>query len=458
MRKPSINPVALRELRQLVRSRVVTWGLATFPMILFVFTALTVATAMSGYSPTELAFGKGMGKSPFVAVSVITGIVASAGIPFYSALKAAFETNSANPGLEFTTALTPAQIVGGRLASTAILVAATVATATPFFAFAYLLRGIPLEWVFAVPFFLFCGGLFAFSAALCVAVRPGHVALRIAMMILLFCSVLPGALSLLAIFDSSYASSMKVPLSSVAMVAAAGLAAFVVLVRAQCAATLSPPHADGERTYRRTVFALFALSSPLAFWPKTGDAWAFVVLLIASLLTVQSALSPRGVPRAARAAAPKGLFRRILSFPFATGATPGVVFFGALAFVAAAALSLSLSGNPKLVCVLWACLAETLSVPVIVGAVLRRTGAAPARFRAAGWLMLAYLVAAFVISVMAKADAFDEDFVSLLPCNFFAIQDAPESHLAIYGVLLLFAVVLAVASYVSEFSKYRRAK
>ena len=179
------------------------------------------------------------------------------------------------------------------------------------------------------------------------------------------------------------------------------------------------------------------------------------MLLIASLLTVQSALSPRGVPRAARAAAPKGLFRRILSFPFATGATPGVVFFGALVFVAAAALSHSLSGN---VCVLWACLAETLSVPIIVGAVLRRTGAAPARFRAAGWLMLAYLVAAFVISVMAKADAFDENFVSLLPCNFFAIQDAPESHLAIYGVLLLFAVVLAVASYVSEFSKYRRAK
>ena len=39
MKNPfSLNPVALRELRQLVRSRVITWSFALYPAILFGFT------------------------------------------------------------------------------------------------------------------------------------------------------------------------------------------------------------------------------------------------------------------------------------------------------------------------------------------------------------------------------------------------------------------------------------
>ena len=55
----SINPVALREIRQLVRSKVITVGLAAFPGALFVFTMLAVSAAMNGKSHEELMFGDG---------------------------------------------------------------------------------------------------------------------------------------------------------------------------------------------------------------------------------------------------------------------------------------------------------------------------------------------------------------------------------------------------------------
>ena len=108
MKNPfSLNPVALRELRQLVRSRVITWSFALYPAILFGFTMLAVATAMGKRSAEDIAFGSGIGEGPFTMVTVITGIVACLGIPFYAAMKAILATNRTGPGLEFTTTLTP---------------------------------------------------------------------------------------------------------------------------------------------------------------------------------------------------------------------------------------------------------------------------------------------------------------------------------------------------------------
>ena len=193
MKNPfSLNPVALRELRQLVRSRVITWSFALYPAILFGFTMLAVATAMGKRSAEDIAFGSGIGEGPFTMVAVITGIVACLGIPFYAAMKAILDTNRNGPGLEFTTALTPANIVGGRLVSTAILIASAVATAMPFFIFAYLLRGITLEQVFLTPLALFGYAIAMFSLSLVIACRPVAVPLRVIMTVGLFFAIRAG--------------------------------------------------------------------------------------------------------------------------------------------------------------------------------------------------------------------------------------------------------------------------
>ena len=322
----SINPVALRELRQLVRSKIITMSLAIFPGILFVFTMLAVSTAMRDKPPEELAFGDGLGEGPFVMVSVITGLVACLGIPFYAAMKAIMETKRDATGLEFTTALTPANIIGGRLVATAILIGATVATAMPFFIFAYLLRGIPLEQVFLMPFGLFAYGLSTFAIALSVACRQGSVAMKVITTVLLF--------FLLTIFSSVSQISLTIGNHSETPSALAtttyillSLVATLVFFRAYCASLLSPPHVDGERPFRRVVFALLLLSSTLAFFGLDAcNAWCITWVSIAGVLLIQSALSPREIPRAARGSAPRNFFLRLFSFPFTTGAVPGMLF------------------------------------------------------------------------------------------------------------------------------------
>ena len=451
----SINPVALRELRQLVRSKIITMSLAVFPGILFVFTMLAVSTAMRDKPPEELAFGDGLGDGPFVMVSVMTGLVACLGIPFYATMKAIMETKRDATGLEFTTALTPANIIGGRLAATAILIGATVATAMPFFIFAYLLRGIPLEQVFLVPFGLFAYGLSTFAIALSVACRQGSVAMKVITTVLLF--------FLLTIFSSVSQISLTIGSHSEtpsALVTTTyillSLVATLVFFRAYCASLPSPPHVDGERPFRRVVFALLLLSSTLAFFGLDAcNAWCITWVSIAGVLLIQSALSPREIPRAARGSAPRNFFLRLFSFPFTTGAVPGMLFAFLIIAIAGGIFSLRVKDGDEIL-ILCLVVAEVTFAPILVGAILRRKKALPRTYRFAGWIMIALLCLVSVISFMGNVHAISSDAGEMLPCNFAGISEYPLEHFRNYGILLLFSVVIVTVSSISAFRKYRK--
>ncbi len=461
MKNPfSLNPVALRELRQLVRSRVITWSFALYPAILFGFTMLAVATAMGKRSPEDVAFGNGIGEGPFTTVAVITGIVACLGIPFYAAMKAILDTNRNGPGLEFTTALTPANIVGGRLVSTAILIASAVATAMPFFIFAYLLRGITLEQVFLTPLALFGYAIAMFSLSLVIACRPVAVPLRVILTILLFfvmTFVVPGIVS--AAFGAHHiASSAPVKETSyIAYVTVCSviLAALVVFVRAFCASQLAPRYVDADRPFRRVVFALFVVSAPAAVW--SYQAWCITWVVIGGILTITSSLSSREIPRAARANVPRNFFGRLVSFPFATGAVPGMLFALILTSIAGGTYSALTSGD-KPTLILWADLAEMTCVPIIAGAILRGKKCDERRFRLVTALFIVYIIAVSVLSFMAAIGTIEESLVSMLPCNFAGVAEKPAEHLTSYGLLIPISLVVIAVSSVRAFRTYRRPK
>ena len=98
-----INPVTLKELRQLVRSRLILWGMAVLPILLLVTTAIVLSSEMHDMSPMEVTYGKGLGGGPLIAVAVITGIVTCGLIPLFTSIKTAIETSKTSLGLEFTT-------------------------------------------------------------------------------------------------------------------------------------------------------------------------------------------------------------------------------------------------------------------------------------------------------------------------------------------------------------------
>ena len=454
----SMNPVALRELRQLVRSRIITWSFALYPAILFGFTMLAVATAMGKRSAEDVAFGNGIGDGPFTMVSVITGVVACLGIPFYAAMKAILDTNRNGPGLDFTTALTPANIVGGRLVSTTILIASAVATSMPFFIFAYLLRGIPLENVFLMPLTLFGYAIAIFSLSLVIACRPIAVPLRVVLTVMLFFAmtfVVPSLVSFATFAHHRYGGApAERPSYWIALLGfAVVLAALVLLVRAFCASQLAPRYVDADRPFRRVVFALFLVSAPYACWNHT--AWCITWVVIGCMLMITSSLASREIPRAAKANIPRNFFGRLASFPFATGAVPGKLF-AALILAVAGGLYSVLESETEHVFILWADVTEIICVPIIVGAALRKKRCEEKRFRLAAALFIAYLVAVSVLSFMAEIDAIEEDLIAMLPCNFAGIADKPGAHLASYGLLLLFSACVIAFSSLFAFRNYRR--
>ena len=460
MKNPfSINPVALRELRQLVRSRVVTWCLATFPPILFGLTMLAMASEMKGFDAQDIAILNGIGESPLVMVSVITGIVACLGIPFYAAIKAILETNRGGPGLEFTTALTPADIVGGRLAATAMLSAAAIATAMPFFIFSYLLRGIPLWHVFFIPFALLCFSLALFSLALVIACRPLAVAQRVILTVILFFVMtiyIPITIGTIA-YGNPLSSKSSDPPSVwiIALGMSVLLAALVIAVRAYCASQLAPRYVDADRPFRRVMFAFFLLSSPLVAY--SWESWCITWTVIGGILAITSSLNSREMPRAARANAPRGLLGRIFSFPFTTGAVPGMLF-SAIIIMIAGGVYTAATNDYEESCVLWATVAETTFPTVLLGAILRKKKCEEKRFRLVAGLFVAYIVAVTGLSLAASIDAIDEAFVWMIPCNYAGIVDRPAEHLMAYGVLLLASAAIVIASSVATLRDYRRPK
>ncbi len=449
----SINPVALRELRQLVRSKIITVSLAIFPAILLVFTLLSTSNAMGDKPPEEIAFGDGLGENPFTTVAVITGLVACLGIPFYAAIKAIMETKRNGTGLEFTTALTPANIVGGRLTATAILIGATVATATPFFIFAYLLRGIPLDKVFLVPLGLFAYGLSIFAASLSVAYRPGPVALRIIITVLLDCFAF--IFTSISMIGLAFAGGSEAPSAiKVATCVVVSLATVLVFFRAYCASLLAPPHVDGERPFRRVVFALFLISSPLAFYKF--EPWSITWMTISGVLLLQSALSPRDIPRAARGAAPSGFLRRLFAFPFTTGAVPGMLF-ALLTMIASGAVYTLLKTDTDDIAGFWALIAELTFAPILVGSILRRIKAHPRVYRIAGWIMIGLFIFISISSSIARAGSGGRHSAEMVPCNISGINEDPVGHFHTYGIILLaWSLIIIVASSVSAFRRYRR--
>ena len=154
-----INPVTLKELRQLVRSRLILWGMAVLPILLLVTTAIVLSSEMHDMSPMEVTYGKGLGGGPLIAVAVITGIVTCGLIPLFTSIKTAIETSKTSLGLEFTTALTSAQIATGKITAAAIISAIAVALAMPFFVLSYLMRGVELVSTVVVPLELFVAGV-----------------------------------------------------------------------------------------------------------------------------------------------------------------------------------------------------------------------------------------------------------------------------------------------------------
>lgn len=452
MTLPAINPVALKELRQLVRSRIISLLLVGYPILLFIVFSLAKSLSQEDKSALEIAYGSGAGEIPFAVVGVITGMATCVIIPLVSSIKTAFEYIKGRLGLEFTTTLTPAQIINGKLISAGMISGALVAVSMPFFAVTYLMRGVELYLVFVVPALLFLASIA--QTALCLPTATSTNSAPIVRVLKMFVLNIAACIFFFvsSAFSWGFASKMTgspapfvyIPVSLVALIAFA---------RSLAAAKISPPFVDGDHSLRRTTAIIFAASLPMPFfwgWETWGVCWGIAVITLFS----RSASSPIPMPRAVIGKAPKNIFKRLLAYPFATGPFSGQ-FFALSIFAVTVVVGCCLTKNLDSWLRHTLSFLETLWVIFFATAIGRRIGSQRA-LKGMSVLAVVWIVIANFSNLLAAVSSVENSPVSILPCNYFGIAKHPIAHCFVAALMTMPGVAIFSKLLFREFKRYRR--
>ena len=450
------NPVALKELRQLVRSRTIIIGMILYPILLTIVSALTVSFRMQGRTKSDILLGPGLGEAPFYVAAVITGIVVCAALPLYAAFKTSSEAQKEKMGLEFVTMLTPANIISGKLLATALLMLIAIGLSMPVFTLAYLMRGVSLLQTFLMPAGLFLSGMIALCVLLFIACNKAWApALRNIVCLIVYGIMLSFLVAQISLFVDS-------PMSPVHFrtLSAVGVLALIMICRATCAAQLSAPHQDAMRPLRKTELVLYLLS-PLA-WLGGDDAfqaWIGTTAIGATIICLRAAFYPHPIPRVANLNAPRSWFGRFLTFPLTTGCVPGLVFGLRILLLATLALCFAEYASTEAKHKFFASFYEPVSLAIIISTILRLCHAGLRGYRITAGVSLglfAFVNSAFILRTfdLCSRSAFD-----ILPCCFHGITHTAETadyHFTLALSLFAIAEVLLLVSYIRAFHSYRR--
>ena len=449
------NPVALKELRQLVRSRTIIIGMILYPILLTIVSALTVSFRMQGRTKSDILLGPGLGEAPFYVAAVITGIVVCAALPLYAAFKTSSEAQKEKMGLEFVTMLTPANIISGKLLATALLMLIAIGLSMPVFTLAYLMRGVSLLQTFLMPAGLFLSGMIALCVLLFIACNKAWApALRNIVCLIVYGIMLSFLVAQLSLFVDS-------PMSPVHFrtLSAVGVLALIMICRATCAAQLSAPHQDAMRPLRKTELVLYLLS-PLA-WLGGDDAfqaWIGTTAIGATIICLRAAFYPHPIPRVANLNAPRSWFGRFLTFPLTTGSVPGLVFGLRILLLAILALNFDNISNRQIREFFAACF-EPVSLAIIISTILRLCHAGLRGYRITAGVSLGLFAFVNSAAILRTFDLCSRSAFDILPCCFHGITYTAETadyHFTLALNLFAIAEVLLLVSYIRAFHSYRR--
>lgn len=449
------NPVALKELRQLVRSRTIIIGMILYPILLTIVSALTVSFRMQGRTKSDILLGPGLGEAPFYVAAVITGIVVCAALPLYAAFKTSSEAQKEKMGLEFVTMLTPANIISGKLLATALLMLIAIGLSMPVFTLAYLMRGVSLLQTFLMPAGLFLSGMIALCVLLFIACNKAWApALRNIVCLIVYGIMLSFLVAQISLFVDS-------PMSPVHFrtLSAVGVLALIMICRATCAAQLSAPHQDAMRPLRKTELVLYLLS-PLA-WLGGDDAfqaWIGTTAIGATIICLRAAFYPHPIPRVANLNAPRSWFGRFLTFPLTTGSVPGLVFGLRILLLAILALNFDNISNRQIREFFAACF-EPVSLAIIISTILRLCHAGLRGYRITAGVSLGLFAFVNSAAILRTFDLCSRSAFDILPCCFHGITYTAETadyHFTLALNLFAIAEVLLLVSYIRAFHSYRR--
>lgn len=316
-----INPIAIKEMRQAVRSRYITMLLQIYLLIELIVAGFYLLT----FDARDLSTGGTDLFSFFIGLLIIANLIC---VPVYTSTRLTKEVRG-NDAM-FSSALTPMQIVRGKFYCGLIISLLLFSAATPFIIVTYLLRGLDIQdillslyWTFLIIQVFNCYGI-AFGAL------NFNVVLRIFLAIVMGFALMGIIENLSFGLLSSFSSASWETILVLTIFSLFLGESFLILA----GSILSP--ISFNRMTRPRIFAtasscaLLIISFVYSYYTSNDDyiEMALVVTFVITLvflgigLCERMSLSSRQIQQI-----PGNLILRVLAFPFFSGVGSAIAWF-----------------------------------------------------------------------------------------------------------------------------------
>jgi len=323
-----MNPVSLREIRQMVRNKIVATGLIVYLCVQLFTVMLSVLSEAGNATHADIA-GKRIGQEVANTVCVVLSILTIFAIPVFTGIRMILEKSDDSMDLQFATTLRPMQFIDGKITSSSTIFFLFTTATIPFLMLAYILRGVDLAGTFGSLGFMTVIAFFSFYAVVFIGSLNFHKIFRFTLLagfmsLLAFVFIVESYTFFFFIYDDIWTEWYEFPVFALIF------ATLCLLLRAAASAQLAPPHTNGQFQFRLTSTILWLLwgagLSTAALVRKDEDylfTWFYSACALLFLMFFGAVSSRPGFNR--RVLTDISPRRRLIQFPFFSSAESGVL-------------------------------------------------------------------------------------------------------------------------------------
>jgi len=334
-----MNPVLLREFRQLSRNRIV-FSIIFLCLAAFMLTSgIYIMTAMDNLSTGSASLQQG--KNLFNSLATMLILATFTFVPLYTGIRFGIERRKGKQDLMYTSSIPPWHIVFGKTMTAAQLTLLIFSLALPFLAFTYLLRGVDLANAALTILALFIGAVLGAQAVLLFMAIPMNLVVRIIISVLLilptfFSYYIAASIVLLwsggamLAFGSPFSTHGFIPILIFALIIVISLSGTLFTMTTALIAPPSSNRAFAIRSYN-SIAAIVIMAATLICLHKGSSLDAIAItasFLLAGACLSLIASSAETTTRSLRVqrTIPKNIFKRLLVFPLYQGRINGIVW------------------------------------------------------------------------------------------------------------------------------------
>ena len=334
----SLNPIVVKEVRQAVQGKFLVVVLMLFLVVQLFAMGIFLAT-----QPASWSFNAG--QNIFMILLGILSATCLLFVPAYTGIRLASERSDANVDLLFITTLRPRSIIWGKFLAALILTVLLYSACMPFMTFTYLLRGIDLPSIFILLAFNFIIIATGIQSAILIGCIPVNRVFKAILGVLWLAAVVGIFFATIRLSGELLNAGIGSRFDSwlfwrgALSVLGVGVALIGLLVLLSTA-VISPLSANRALPVRIFVTAVWLLTGiGMAIWSLTirdaGPimAWAVLHILLCCIALFIAVSEREHLGQRVRQSIPRQWVRRLLVFPFYSGAANGVVWSSLMIFL-----------------------------------------------------------------------------------------------------------------------------